>query len=40
MADPLYKKEILRLAADAHGAGRLGEPHVTGVAHNPTCGDR
>lgn len=40
MTDPLYKKEILRLAADAHGAGHLSEPHVTGVAHNPTCGDK
>jgi nitrogen fixation NifU-like protein len=40
MSDPLYKKEILRLAADAHGAGHLGEPHVTGIAHNPTCGDK
>ena len=40
MTDPLYKKEILRLAADAHGAGRLSQPHVTGTAHNPTCGDK
>jgi nitrogen fixation protein NifU and related proteins len=40
MSDPLYKKEILRLAADAHGAGHLREPHVTGVAHNPACGDK
>jgi NifU-like protein involved in Fe-S cluster formation len=40
MSDPLYKKEILRLAADAHGAGHLAEPHVTGDAHNPTCGDK
>jgi len=40
MSDPLYKKEILRLAADAHGAGHLDEPHVTGIAHNPTCGDK
>jgi NifU-like protein involved in Fe-S cluster formation len=40
MSDPLYRKEILRLAADAHGAGRLSEPHRTGTAHNPTCGDR
>lgn len=40
MSDPLYKKEILRLAADAHGAGHLSEPHVTGIAHNPTCGDK
>lgn len=40
MSDPLYRKEILRLAADAHGAGRLGQPDVTGSAHNPTCGDK
>lgn len=40
MSDPLYKKEILRLAADAHGAGHLAEPHVTGDAHNPACGDK
>lgn len=40
MSDPLYKKEILRLAADAHGAGHLDEPHITGIAHNPTCGDK
>lgn len=40
MNDPLYRKEILRLAADAHGAGHLSEPHRTGTAHNPTCGDR
>jgi NifU-like protein involved in Fe-S cluster formation len=39
MSDPLYRKEILRLAADAHGAGRLPKPDVTGTAHNPTCGD-
>jgi NifU-like protein involved in Fe-S cluster formation len=40
MSDPLYRKEILRLAADAHGAGHLSVPHRTGTAHNPTCGDR
>ncbi|MGD0144425.1 MAG: iron-sulfur cluster assembly scaffold protein [Rhizomicrobium sp.] len=40
MSDPLYRKELLRLAADAHGAGRLKEPHVTGHAHNPACGDK
>ncbi len=40
MSDPLYRKEILRLAADAHGAGRLPQPHRTGTALNPTCGDR
>ncbi len=40
MSDPLYKKSLLRLAADCAGAGRLAEPHATGTAHNPTCGDR
>lgn len=40
MSDPLYKKELLRLAADAHGAGRLANPDATGEAFNPTCGDR
>jgi len=40
MSDPLYRKEILRLAADAHRAGYLTEPHVTGTATNPTCGDK
>ncbi|MBV8800832.1 MAG: iron-sulfur cluster assembly scaffold protein [Alphaproteobacteria bacterium] len=40
MSDPLYRKEILRLAADAHGAGRLPSPTVTGTAHNPACGDK
>jgi NifU-like protein involved in Fe-S cluster formation len=40
MSDPLYRKDLLRLAADAHGAGRLSVPHVTGQAHNPACGDK
>src|SRR3974390_992348 len=40
MSDPLYRKELLRLAADAHGAGRLTNPSATGQAHNPTCGDK
>lgn len=40
MSDPLYRKEILRLAADAHGAGRLPAPDLVGAAHNPICGDR
>jgi len=40
VSDPLYRKEILRLAADAHGAGRLPHPDLIGHAHNPTCGDR
>ncbi len=40
MTDVLYRIELLRLAADAHGAGRLATPHITGHAFNPTCGDR
>ncbi len=40
MSDPLYKKELLRLAADATGSGRLTVPCETGHAHNPTCGDK
>lgn len=40
MTDPLYRKEILRLAADAVGAGHLPHPHAVGEAHNPACGDR
>jgi nitrogen fixation NifU-like protein len=38
--DPLYRRELLRLAADAAGAGHLPEPHVMATAHNPACGDR
>ncbi len=38
--DPLYRREILRLAADATGAGHLPAPNATGSAHNPACGDR
>lgn len=40
MSDPLYKREILRLAADAHGAGHLAGAHAHGMAHNPACGDK
>ena len=40
MSDPIYRKEVLRLAADAAGAGRLGEPTSSATAHNPACGDR
>ena len=40
MSDPLYAKEVLRLAASAAGAGKL-EPHdAAGTARNPVCGDR
>ena len=40
MSDPLYKRELLRLAADAHGAGKLAHAHAHGSAFNPACGDR
>jgi len=40
MSDPLYRKELMRLAADAIAAGRLAHPDATGVAFNPACGDR
>jgi nitrogen fixation NifU-like protein len=40
MNDPLYRRELLRLAADAHGAGRLAQADGLGTAHNPACGDR
>ncbi|MGZ5927311.1 MAG: iron-sulfur cluster assembly scaffold protein [Rhizomicrobium sp.] len=40
MSDPLYRKELLRLAANAAGAGRLDAPHGSATAHNPACGDR
>lgn len=40
MDDPLYRRELLRLAADARGAGRLAHVDAAGTAHNPACGDR
>ncbi len=40
MSDALYRKDLLRLAADATGAGRLPNADRTGVAFNPACGDR
>lgn len=40
MSDPLYGKPLLRLAADATGAGRLDKFDAEGSAHNPACGDR
>jgi NifU-like protein involved in Fe-S cluster formation len=40
MSDPLYRKEILRLAADAAGAGRLAQPSSSATLTNPACGDR
>jgi NifU-like protein involved in Fe-S cluster formation len=40
VSDPLYRKELLRLAADAAGAGRLPRPDASATAANPACGDR
>jgi len=40
MSDPLYAKDLLRLAASATGAGRLQAFDAEGSAHNPACGDR
>src|SRR6185437_2463695 len=40
MSDPLYKPALLRLAADATGAGRLSVPCTTATAFNPACGDK
>jgi len=40
MSDPLYKPALLRLAADATGAGRLAVPCATATAFNPACGDK
>ena len=38
-SDPLYRKALLRLAADATGAGRLPAPDARATAANPACGD-
>lgn len=38
--DPLYRREILRLAANATGAGHLARPDASATVHNPACGDR
>ena len=40
MIDDLYNQALLRLAADATGAGRLESPDVTFTLDNPLCGDR
>jgi nitrogen fixation NifU-like protein len=37
--DPLYRKALLRLAADATGAGHLRAPNASATAANPACGD-
>ena len=38
--DLLYRRDLLRLAADASHAGHLPSPHASGTEHNRTCGDR
>jgi len=40
VSDPLYAKDLLRLAAAANGTGRLDPFDAEGRAYNPTCGDR
>ncbi len=40
MVDELYQKALLRLAANATGAGSLDNPDVELTLDNPTCGDR
>ena len=40
MSDLLYSKDVLRLAAEAKGAGRLSHTDGTYAEHNPACGDR
>jgi nitrogen fixation NifU-like protein len=40
MSDLPYTTDLLRLAAEAHGAGRLEPPCHTHIEANPICGDR
>ena len=40
MRDPLYAKDLLRLAASATGAGVFSPCDAKGDASNPVCGDR
>lgn len=40
MSDLPYTTDLLRLAAEAHGAGRLPPPFSTHTEKNPVCGDR
>ncbi|HWE07012.1 MAG TPA: iron-sulfur cluster assembly scaffold protein [Rhizomicrobium sp.] len=40
MSDTLYTMDLLRLAADAHGAGKLAVSSASGHAFNPACGDK
>ncbi len=38
--DPLYRRDLLRLAADATGAGHLPAPDAMATVRNPACGDQ
>jgi NifU-like protein involved in Fe-S cluster formation len=38
--EDLYDAELLRLAREATGAGRLADPHGSATVDNPLCGDR
>lgn len=38
--EELYQKNLMRLAAAAHGAGTLEDADAGGTLDNPTCGDR
>ncbi|WP_169545323.1 iron-sulfur cluster assembly scaffold protein [Sneathiella aquimaris] len=40
MIEELYQKNLMRLAANAHGAGTLEHPDAESTMDNPTCGDR
>jgi len=40
MSDEIYQKQLLRLAADAVGAGQLDQPDAQVTVDNPLCGDR
>jgi nitrogen fixation protein NifU and related proteins len=39
VSEDLYQQGLLRLAGDAHGAGRLTPPCCTGRSANAMCGD-
>ncbi len=40
MSDLPYSTAVLRLAAEANGAGRLPPPRRSHTENNPVCGDR
>lgn len=40
MIQELYQKNLMRLAANATGAGTIENPDAEGTLDNPTCGDR